>query len=232
MSYQEKKEQRIEKLRDRASAARSEAEALQKRTNSERDGIPLGQPILVGHYSEGRHRRHLSRLNASDTRAMELLKKADRLNSRAHAAETNSAISSDDPEAVKLLLEKLLKLEEKRSAMKAYNVRARKERKETLESWELSNLGAQIRSVKERIKQLQNMAQMVDDEKEINGVRVVTSTDENRLQLFFDGKPAVELRQELKSNGFKWSSSRGCWQRMISNSANAAAERILSTIKK
>ena len=45
--------------------------------------IPLGQPILVGHYSEKRHRNLLDRMNNKDKQAYEEFKKAKELNNKA-----------------------------------------------------------------------------------------------------------------------------------------------------
>lgn len=39
--------------------------------------IPMGQPILVGHHSEGYHRRHIGRMNSNMEKGLEELKKAE-----------------------------------------------------------------------------------------------------------------------------------------------------------
>ena len=39
--------------------------------------------------------------------------------------------------------------------------------------------------------------------------------EDNRLQVFFDGKPDADTRAELKSNGFRWAPSVGAWQRQL-----------------
>ena len=49
-------------------------------------------------------------------------------------------------------------------------------------------------------------------EKDINGVRIVDNIQDNRLQLFFDGKPEKETIEYLKSKCWKWTPSNGCWQ--------------------
>ena len=55
---QEAKRARLARAAERASA---EAETLFTSARREVDGIPPGQPILVGHHSEGRHRGALRR---------------------------------------------------------------------------------------------------------------------------------------------------------------------------
>ena len=50
--------------------------------------------------------------------------------------------------------------------------------------------------------------------------------EDNRLQVFFDGKPDADTRAELKSNGFRWASSVGAWQRQLTDNAIRAADRL------
>lgn len=48
-------------------------------------------------------------------------------------------------------------------------------------------------------------------------VRIVE--DENRVRIFFPGKPIDETRAALKGAGFRWSPTVGAWQRHASNGA-------------
>ena len=64
----------------------------------------------------------------------------------------------------------------------------------------------------------------------IKGIRVVENKQEDRIQLFFDGKPEPETISKLKHNAFKWSPSRGCWQRQLTNSAIYATNQLLKQI--
>jgi hypothetical protein len=52
--------------------------------------------------------------------------------------------------------------------------------------------------------------------------------EDNRLQIFFPGKPSDTIRSELKCNGFKWAPSIGAWQRMRSYEAIQRAKEIVS----
>jgi hypothetical protein len=56
---------------------------------------------------------------------------------------------------------------------------------------------------------------------------VVENFEENRLQIIFEGKPDAAIRDELKSNGFRWAPSQGAWQRQLNNGARYAATRFL-----
>ena len=41
---------------------------------------------------------------------------------------------------------------------------------------------------------------------------MIDNVEENRFQLIFPDKPDSEIRNLLKSNGFRWSPSRMAWQ--------------------
>ena len=163
-----------------------------------------------------------------------------------------AGISSDDTEAIQKLKEKLLHLEETQENRKAVNVYYKKNK--TLEgcnilteeeqndltdymerqnitkpysSFELSNNNANIKRVKERIKELEQKA----TDTTLKGWTfengsIVANRELNRLQILFDEKPDEELRTKLKRNGFKWSSRQGVWQRLLNRNAIYAAKRI------
>lgn len=85
--------------------------------------------------------------------------------------------------------------------------------KQPFVGWELTNLGAQIRAVKDRINQVSRVqAQPEQTIKAENGIRYEDSPADNRVRLFFPDIPSREIRASLKSNGFRWAPSLGCWQ--------------------
>ena len=207
------------------------------------DGIPFGQPIL-GHHSEGRHRRALARSDNAMRRSIEHDKKADYYRNKA-AGVGKAGISSDDPEAVTKLLAKIANAEKSQQAMKAANkiIRNKKltddEKMEQLvefkittrkilepdfcgrigfPDYELKNNNANIRRMKQRVEQLRQAPTETTTEK-IGAVEIVNKADLNRTQVFFPDKPSAEIRQLLKSHGFRWSRYEGAWQRHISTQA-------------
>jgi len=119
--YEEKKRRKIDRFNDLAQKNREKSESLYNSSSAISDMIPLGQPILVGHHSEGRHRRDLSRIRTKMDQSIEADKKAAYYEKRAIAATSNRAISSDDPEAVTKLKEKIDKAQEIQDVMKATN---------------------------------------------------------------------------------------------------------------
>ena len=62
-SYELRQAERKERLATRADRLQAEANGRFSRAHSIADGIPFGQPILVGHHSEKRHRADLARID-------------------------------------------------------------------------------------------------------------------------------------------------------------------------
>lgn len=119
--YNEIKEARIERLNDRAEKKAAASDAAYKAGKQIADMIPFGQPILVGHHSEKRARRDVDRIRNYATKSVELDREAKSLAARAASAESNRTISSDDPDAIEALREKLANLEEVQEKMIAAN---------------------------------------------------------------------------------------------------------------
>lgn len=67
-------------------------------------------------------------------------------------------------------------------------------------------------------------------EYEIKGVKIIENIQADRIQLFFDGRPAPEVISNLKHSAFKWSPSNGCWQRQLTRNAIWATESLLNKI--
>lgn len=53
----------------------------------------------------------------------------------------------------------------------------------------------------------------------VGDVGVLHNVEENRLQLFFNGKPKTETLSKLKGRGFKWSPRNKAWQRQLTTNA-------------
>jgi hypothetical protein len=76
----------------------------------------------------------------------------------------------------------------------------------------LTNNGSNIRRLKERIQHVSatQSAPVVSIEGE--NARFEDCPPENRVRLFFPGKPSADIREILKKNGFRWAPSIGAWQ--------------------
>lgn len=140
-------------------------------------GIPFGQPILVGHHSERRHRAAVDRIARNMSKGIE---ESDLAQHHARcadglAAQLETSIYSDDHDAVERLDERRTELEQERDWMKSANAHYKKHK--SLDTWEgpermkrdglstmrvqayygcpfppysLTNIGARIRAAKKR----------------------------------------------------------------------------------
>lgn len=63
MTYRDRRLARAEQLRGQAGRNEVKADAALARADGIGSLIPMGQPILVGHHSERRHRRDLARID-------------------------------------------------------------------------------------------------------------------------------------------------------------------------
>lgn len=239
-TYEAKQEARRERIQARADRLAKEADSTFARAQQLSSIIPFGQPILVGHHSEGRDRRYRAKIHATYGRAFETSKAAGEAAARAAAIGTGG-ISSDDPDAIAKLKAELAEDEARQETMKAANAAWRKAGNKAgrqpdgswLEgpyaTYQLSNNSGNMRRIELRIAALEKAATRETKERETaSGVRIVENAEANRLQLFFPGKPDAAIRTELKSAGFRWAPSEGAWQRQLSNNAIYMANYILA----
>ena len=96
-AYEAKRQARIERYQQRAEKAQQHSQDAYDASNRAVEHIPLGQPILVGHHSEKRHRRAIARAQSAMDRSVAEQRKAAYWLQRAEATTRNTAISSDDP---------------------------------------------------------------------------------------------------------------------------------------
>jgi len=205
----------------------------------------MGQPILVGHHSEKRHRRDLDRIHTNMRKGLDAQQQAADLRARAEAAERNRAIFSDDPQAGDKIQDKIERLEQRQELMKKANRLVRKEDRDGLAGlgfsetvinglltpdscgrlgfadYMLKNNGANIRRLKKRLASLEDLP-TENTEREQDGYTIVENADEYRIQLIFPGKPPAEVRRKLKALGFRWAPSQGAWQRHLNANGRRA----------
>jgi hypothetical protein len=92
----ERSEARAERLEARAERHSNEADAFHARSDAHVAGIPFGQPILVGHHSERRHRNALDKSWRDLGKAVEAGKQAQE-DSRAAESARYNAENHDHP---------------------------------------------------------------------------------------------------------------------------------------
>lgn len=118
--YEAKQEARRERLLARAEKLDRISDARFKQAHAAVEHIPFGQPILVGHHSEGRHRAALKRHDQNMRKAIEAQKAAARARGAADSV-GSAGISSDDPDAPDKIKERLAELERTQKIMTAAN---------------------------------------------------------------------------------------------------------------
>ncbi len=260
--YEAKQAARRTRLQRASERARGESETAHRSAARTWGAIPMGQPILVGHHSERRHRRDLAKADRAMRRSIEADKRSKQLAARAAAVGT-AGVSSDDPDAVKKLRGQLVKLEQDQERMKRANDAIRRHAKagqlaqltalttlgfseqralkllqadfagrQGFPGWALTNNNTNIRRIKKRIADLtaRGVAQERESiEGEVDGLafKLLENREANRVQIVFDGKPSSDVRQRLRSAGFRWAPSQNAWQRQLSNGAWFHAKRAL-----
>ena len=119
-SYEARQERRRERLLSLADRLEREGSARHERARALASVIPFGQPILVGHHSEGRDRRYRDKIHRTFTAAFAAQQAAKETRQRAAAVGTGG-ISSDDPDAVAKLRGELARVEATARFMAAAN---------------------------------------------------------------------------------------------------------------
>ncbi len=123
MTRRERLERKLERRREWAAAREVDAARRFKTAHSIVEHIPFGQPILVGHHSESRHRAALARHDTNMSKGCESADMAKHHEQKASGLESqlDRSIFSDDPNAIEALEAKVAKLEAERDRMKAIN---------------------------------------------------------------------------------------------------------------
>lgn len=254
--YEQKKADRIDRLRSGAQKLTSKGHAALGAARAIGDQIPFGQPILVGHHSEKRHRRAIERIDAQYRKGFDALKEGKELEARADAAESNTAISSDDPSAIEKLEAKLLQVKAEHARDVAGNkaIRAAKGDREAARvallalgftekqvssalmtsygdkvcGFFVNNASATVRATEKRIAELR--AKEAAPERAPLTVGDATMTwnkAANRVQIRWPARPGDATCEALSQNGFRWAPSTGAWQRHASEQAWYRGEQVI-----
>ena len=247
--YEERQATRKARYEARAAAAAAESAERANLSHKMASAIPFGQPV-----HGPRDRNYRDKISKQMDKAIKAGRKAAYWQRKAEAVGLGG-ISSDDPDAVKKLTTKLEKRTKQQDYMKAVNaalrlkdtakgdarlaalgmgpdeVAARRKPNEfgrigVFPRWMLSNNGAEIRRIKQRIKDLQKAQEREDEVEDIKTDLYTYRIEDNRVQFIFDGKPEPAVRGILKRYAFRWSPSRGAWVRQATANGIYAAKRV------
>ena len=239
MTRRERMEKRLANRRQWAEGRRKKASAAFGQAQSIISGIPFGQPILVGHHSEKRHRRTIDRMGAKMDSGCESFKMAEHHESRAAgiADQLSRTIFSDDPDAIDALQAKIEAARATVERMKAANKIVRKYKtdqtsgRKALESFGFSaamaeqafqpdfcgRIGFPSYELTNRGANIRRMQKRIE---EIRASAARTErADESSGGILIEGgdyvritfaeKPGRDVLSALKNAGFRWGG--GCW---------------------
>lgn len=258
--YEEKQAARKARFEELAQKSTTSSEAYYQASKRATAHIPFGQPILVGHHSERGHRADLRRAHNAMDKCCEESSKAKHYARKAESVGKGGISSDDPEALVKLRAQlaglknaqqcmkdanRVIRLtkggdDEKASALVALGWLTDAQARKLLEkdfagrigfpSYKLTNNNANIKRIEERIKDLETAQTRESKEESGRGYIYREDTEENRVMFLFEGKPAEEIRTILKSNGFKWSPTRGAWVRNLNNGGVYRAKVVRSTL--
>ena len=253
--FQERKENRINRLHELSKKAEEKSDSLYNESKRMGDCIPFGQPILVGHHSETRDRNFRNKIHNKMGASVKEADKANHYAGKARAAESNTSIFSDDPDAIQKLKAKIEAAVKNHKFMIAANkiIRSKLSDSEKIDklsamglstkiateilkpdcfgcigfaTYVLSNDSANINRMKKRLKSLEIAETQETETFKIGEIEIIHNVEDNRTQIFFPGKPSEEIRQSLKFRGFRWARSIGAWQRHRTGYALRIAKEI------
>ena len=169
------------------------------------------------------------------------------------------AIKSSDSDCIERLEDKLEALKALQEKMKAANAALRK--KDTEEgnldllelgytedgikelrtpdfigrigypAYALQNNNQEIHRIEDRINSLKAIKDKGTIKEENEGYTYREDPESMRIQFIFDGKPDENVRNILKSEGFRWAPSQGAWQRQLTTNGQRSAARVKTALK-
>ncbi|MDE9544185.1 DUF3560 domain-containing protein [Xenorhabdus bovienii] len=253
--YEEKQARRKERYQELAENAAIQSNGIYSRAKEMASVIPFGQPILIGHHSEKRDRNYRQKITNTFDKSFEQAKKSKYYENKADSV-GKSGISSDDPDAIVKLQDKLARLQKSHEIMKSVNKIVKNKKlideqkiiniaelglkKETAEellkgdfigrigfaSYQLQNNNAEINRIKKRIESLSKNKDKTDVIEVNENFIFKLDYEINRIMFIFEGKPSDDIREILKGNAFNWSKTNKAWIRKTTPNALYAAKSV------
>lgn len=237
MTRRERLERKVEKREEWAAKAAARSDARFGAASAIADKIPFGQPILVGHHSEGRARRDAAKIHANMDRAVEEHKLAQHHEQKGAglARQLDRTIFDDDPDAIERLeariADRVAAGEKAKAINKAWKKGGAAEclrlgliderdaatfvRTMSLCPWMKSPMtttgtAAGIRADRERIEAIKVRRARAEEANAAPGGVLVESLGEGGyVRVTFPEKPSRDVLDALRAAGFSW--GRGSW---------------------
>lgn len=222
--YYERLENKKERLNTRIEKSQENQSMYGEKQQKILDAIPMGQPILVDHYSANRHRSDLKKVDNYMRHYAEEGEKIEYYQSKLdniEKIENEKIISSDDPKALEKLKNRLDKLEQERKQIKAREHY----------SYELTNIGAEIRRTKSRIAELEKLENYNFEEKKFDKFVAFVNKDINRVEVKFEDRVTNEIYKYMRSRGFLYSKNEKAFVRKFNPQGLYALNRVVEHLK-
>lgn len=184
MTRRERMERKLERREEWAGKAKGRAAQRFGTAGGIADGIPMGQPILVGHHSEGRARRDQDRIHGNMRKGCEEASKAEHHASKARgiAAQLDRSIFSDDHDAVEQLQKRIAEREEEARRYTVINKAWRKTSGSTAERVaQLVERGICGEKLAKSIARTMELCPWMDKPLDTTNIRASIRRDKNRL---------------------------------------------------
>lgn len=236
MTMRERMERRAELRREWAAKRAAKADAAFKAADAVAARIPMGQPILIGHHSENGARADAKRIENGMRAGVQSERMAARHERAAATLESRLKrnIFSDDADAAENLKNRIAARERMVEHMRFVNKAHAKFVKTGIMpdgvgqadaerirnyvpaySWERhpyppyasANLRQQIAADRKRLAHVEQMAKRSEAAREASGGILIEG--DKFVRVTFSEKPAREILNALKANGFRWSG--GSW---------------------
>lgn len=236
MARRERLERKLEKRREWAESRRADAASRFETAHKATEGIPMGQPILVGHHSERRHRAAIARSDTNMRKGCESANMATHHDNKASGLESqlDGSIFSDDPDALEQIAERVAELEAEQAEAKRLNAWWRKNKtmkgcpgisdataerldqdipqrysweQQPVASYSLKNRNANIRRLKQRAEEIKRRQARTEAADENGGIAIEGTGEWVRVT--FAEKPSRDVITALKAAGFRWGA--GSW---------------------
>ena len=192
-------------------------------------------------------RRH-EKANASEHRKLEELinfkeKVGDKLRSK-YNPNIIAPIMSSDSDALTKLKEKSDGLTSIKDELKRVNIYFRKHKsidglevsdevKKSIDRYglpipgfALTSINNKIKSANQRVERISKLKTRGNKEVMFGDVKVMEDTGDMRLKIYFPSIPDVQMRNKLKSHGWRWSRHNMAWQRKLTNDARYSLKLI------
>ena len=234
-AYFDKQESKANRADYLADKHHSESDRRFQTQRGLADQIPFGQPILVGHHSENKHRNNIKKQETNMRKGIEHSDTAKYFEKKADNIRNPYAVNGSDPDAIVKLKNRVELFEAEKAGMKD-RLKTAPDGSNFIDGTKnnlrmyMSCLTTNIRNTKKRIDELskvQTMPEIQEQSQSGNGVTFKVDKEDNRIRIYFDGKPSDEIRTRLKSRAWRWSPRAGAWQKQISDQALEQAKSYL-----